>query len=136
MHEGWEWRRVGWPWGRTVTGQGEGGWYPGEQALAQGQREGQPGGWPAQTREHVLGGPRGCLSEINRLVRERELTVVMVVLPVYQLGQWGTVHHGHGCLRWLLVCLCIIIALHYISQPGSAHMMVWLGLETATTSPD
>ena len=98
MHEGREGRRVSWPGGRTVTGEGEGCRDPGEEALAQGQREGQPGGWPAQPREHVLGGPRGCLSEINCLVRERELVVVMVVvvLPVYQLGQWCTVHHGHG----------------------------------------
>ena len=72
MHEGWEGWRMGWPRGRTVTGQGEGGRDPGEEALAQGQREGQSGGRPAQAREHVLGGPRGCLSEINRLVRERE----------------------------------------------------------------
>ena len=70
MHEGWEWMRVSWPRGRTVTGQGEGGRDPGEEALAQGQREGQSGGRPAQAREHVLGGPRGRLSGINHLVRQ------------------------------------------------------------------
>ena len=69
MHEGREGRRVSWPGGRTVTGEGEGCWDPGEEALAQGQREGQSGGRPAQAREHVLGGPGG-LSEVNHLVRE------------------------------------------------------------------
>ena len=71
MHEGWEWRRVGWPGGRTVPRQGEWCWDPGEhQALAQGQREGQSGGWTAQAGEHVRAGPGGCLSGINHLVRE------------------------------------------------------------------